>query len=160
MSLEELDAALKGGARENRFRLLITLPDGVSGATSDELKVLALSTAVPGRTRGAITIQALGKTGRLAGDDVTDETFETVFQVPKESEKIYGLMKQWYELAETEEGYKSKIKVQQLDLENKSTNEWEITGAWVSTLPPIDFSRESSDTIKQFPVTFTVDKVV
>lgn len=162
MSLAELESALAGGSRENRYLLEFNLPGAVTGETRT-LNVLVLSATVPGKIRGAITINKEGKTGRVAGDELTDENFETNFQVPKDAQAVYSTMNEWFELPDTADGenaYKVKIKCSQLNLQNEKTFSWEIGGAWVSTLPPVDFNSESQDTIKQFAVTFTVDTVV
>ncbi len=157
MSIQELEASLQGGSRENRFLLEFTLPAGVGGDVRT-FNVLVLSTSVPGKTRGAITIQHSGKTRRLAGDDVTDETFPVVFQVPKDAKVIYENMRTWYDLGNGDD-YKVNIKCSQLDRQNTKVFSWNIIGCWLSTLPPVDFNRESQDTIKQFDATFTVDDI-
>lgn len=159
MSLQELDSALQSGARTNRFLLEFILPTGI---TSDvrKLSLLALSVSVPGKTRGAITINYGGKTGRIAGDELTDETFPVSLQVPQDSETVYKLFNDWILLPDTEDNYKTNMKCSQLNLQNEKTQTWDMKGCWVSTLPPVDFNRTSQDEIKEFEVTFTLDDVV
>lgn len=159
MSIQELEAQLNGGARENRFRLTIAPPAGTSG-NANALSVLCLSTAVPGKTRGAITIQHTGKTARVPGDSVADETFEINVQVGYDAEAVYGFFNDWYNLGDFNVGAKTTVRIEQLGLLNETLFTWNVTGAWVSTLPPIDFNRESQDTIKQFAATLTLDDVV
>lgn len=158
MSISELDAKLLGAQRENRFRAILTLPSGVSG-DSDTLRVLCQSTTVPGKTRGAITLQRLGKTARIAGDELSDETFTFNVLVPKDAQAIYKTFEGWFKLGNGNTGYKSKAKFEFLGLDNATTMAWQADGIWVSTLPPINFNAESQDTISQFEVTLTLDDI-
>lgn len=156
MSVQELDAKLQGGQRTNRFRALLVLPSGVSGNT-DELKVLCQSTTVPGKTRGAISIQRLGKTARIAGDEVSDETFTFMVQVPKNAQSIYNTFNEWFKLGNNSEGYKSTATFDFLGLDNSVTMSWKATGVWVSTLPPVNFDATAQDEVSSFEVTLTLD---
>ena len=156
MSVQELDAKLQSGQRTNRFRCLITLPAGVSG-DSDTLRVLCQSTTVPGKTRGAISLQRLGKTARIAGDEVSDETFSFMVQVPKNAKSVYDTFNQWFKLGNNSEGYKTSVIFQFLGLDNSISMSWKATGVWVSTLPPVNFDATAQDEITSFEVTLTLD---
>lgn len=158
MSLNELDAKLQGGQRTNRFRTILTLPAGVSG-DSAELSVLCQSTVKPGKTRGAITIQRLGKTGRLAGDEVHDETWTFMVQVPKDAQKIYKTFEEWFNLGNNATGYKSQARFEFLGLDNSISMVWVGKGVWVSTLPPVNFDATAQDAISEFEVTLTLDTI-
>lgn len=158
MSVAELEKVIQGGARENRFRVLFALPTGVTGNIKD-ISAIVTSTNVPGKTRGTINLMRDGLTHRIAGDKVSDETFPCSFKVPKEGKKIYTSMEQWFNLPDTSSDYKVKAKFQQLDTTNKVQSEWEISGMWISVLPPVTMNTESENTISQFEVTFTLDDV-
>ena len=156
MSVQELDAKLQGAQRTNRGRMLITLPGGVSGNT-DELRILCQTATVPGQTRGAITLQRLGKTARIAGDSLTDETFSVMVQVPKNAKSVYNTFHQWFKLCDKSEGYKSTARYDSLALDNSISASWKMSGIWPSTLPPVNFDATAQDTITEFEITFTVD---
>lgn len=158
MSVQELDAILKSGQRTNRGRLLLTLPGGVAGNT-DTLRVLCQSATVPGKTRGAITLQRLGKTARIAGDSLTDETFTVMVQVPKDAKIVYDTFHQWFTLGDNSEGYKSTARYDSLALDNTISASWNMKGIWPSVLPPVNFDATAQDTITEFEVTFTIDEV-
>lgn len=155
-TIQELDSELQGGSRENRFKATITLPTGVTG-DSRKLQILCSGATVPGKTRGAISIMRQGQTGRIAGDSVVDETFPFTAQVPKDAKQIYQTFEDMYNLPDTDDDYKTTVKIEQLNLQNEVTFSWNMTGCWVSTLPPVDFNTESADTIKSFEATFTLD---
>lgn len=156
MSIQELDEKLAGASRQNRFRIL--LPSDIDGDVA-EFNILVQSTNVPGKTRGAITINKNGKTARIAGDDVSDETFPCNVFVPKDAKKTYKLIQDWYKLSDEDDGYKKDIIVEQLSLQNEVTAAWKITGCWVSTLPPVNFDETAMDTLQTFEATFTLDDV-
>ena len=158
MSVQELDAKLQGGTRTNRGRMLITLPGGVSGTDTDTLRILCQSATVPGKTRGAITLQRLGKTARIAGDEVNDETFTVMVQVPKNARSIYSTFEQWFILCDKDTGYKSTARYDSLALDNSVSASWKIEGIWPSTLPPVNFDATAQDSITEFEITFTLDK--
>lgn len=158
MSLQELDNELQGGSRQNRFRLTISLPTSVGG-NATKLQILCNSTTVPGYTRGAITINRLGKTGRIAGDAVSTETFPATMQVPKDAQVVYTTFSNWFKLPDTTNDYKSEVLFEQLDIQNNVTYTWKATGVWVSTLPDISFDQTAQDTIQTFDVTFTIDTI-
>ena len=155
MSVYELDKTLNTGARENRFRVSFTLPAGVPGDVR-ELSLLVTSTNVPGKTKGTITIQKDGKTARMAGDMVTDETFPCTFRIPRDTGKVYGMLYSWYEL---EEEYKVIMKMEQLDVTNATIATWELSGVWLSVIAPISMNSESQDTIATVEATLTLDDV-
>jgi len=156
MSLQELDNELQGGARQNRFRLTLSLPTG-NGGDANKLKILCNSTTVPGGTRGTITINRLGLTGRIAGDKVSTETFPVTMQVPKDAQVIYTTFSNWYKLPDTTNDYKSEAIFEQLDIQNNVIYTWKATGVWVSVLPDISFDQTAMDTIQTFDVIFTID---
>lgn len=158
MSLAELDTTLQGGARQNRFRLTISLPAGVGGDAT-KLQILCNATTVPGYTRGAITINRQGLTGRIAGDKVSSETFPATLQVPKDAESVYSTFNKWFKLPDTTNDYKSEALIEQLDIQSNVTYTWKATGIWVSTLPDMSFDQTAMDTIQTFDVTFTIDDV-
>lgn len=157
-TIQELDSELQGGSRENRFKVTITVPTGVSG-DARKLQVLCTGATVPGKTRGAIAIMRQGKTARIAGDTVSDETFPFTAHVPKDAAQVYGVFEEMFNLPDSTDDYKTNVIIEQLNLQNEVTFSWNVTGCWVSTLPPVDFNTESADTIKQFEATFTIDDV-
>ena len=161
MSVQELESKLNAGSRQNRYQLLITVPSGVSSDT-DTWRILCQSASVPGDTRGVIEIMRDGSKIRLAGDSETTAELPISIQVPSGSDAslVYGAFYEWKELCGENSGYKTKIKMNQLDLDNSVAFSWDITGAWVSELPSVEFSSESVDTIQTFDVSLTVDKCV
>ena len=157
-SIQELEVALNGGQRINRFRVNFTLPTGVPGDIRD-LNVLVTSTSVPGKTRGVIELLRGGKTHRLAGDDTPDESFPVSFKVPKDGNKIYASMYAWYDLPATSSTYKTKVTIQQLDTQNNVTISWEVGGVWLSKLPAIAHTNETKDAILEFETEFIFDTI-
>ena len=162
-SVSELEQALNSASRQNRFRVAITIPSGVDTNTKD-LQLLCTSTSVPGITRGSIEIKRDGKTVRIAGDELTDETWTVTFQVPgKEKCKlIYKAFDQWLRKGDDYESsldYKSTSTIDQLDIDNTVSYDWKIEGIWVSALGPISFDSDASDTLQTFECTFTIDRV-
>jgi len=155
-NIQVLEEVLNSASRENRFRVNFTLPGGVSGDVRN-LSILVRSTTLPGKNVGQIEVKHSGITHRIKGDEVTDATWNCEFLVPQKSSEIYAAMSQWLDV---KENYKVQMTANQLDTQNNITHTFTMTGVWVQALPPINWSTESSDTIKSFDVTFSVDKIV
>lgn len=157
--INELETALNGASRENRFLMELNFPAGVAGDVR-KLNVLVKSTAVPGKTRGIIELKKDAKTARIAGDEMTNGDFNTTFLVPKDASSVYKIMDEWFHLPDTSGAYKVEIGISQLDIQNNVTQKWNGEGVFIATLPEVNFDTESSDTIKQFDVGFSIDRII
>lgn len=153
--IEKLEKILGSGQRANRFKLNFTLPAGVTGSTSD-LQVLVKSTSLPGVNVGQIELKRDGKTIRIKGDEVTDATWTATLQIP---EKAKDTIKTFYDWKDVVEGYKVKMTADLLDLQNKSSAKFELVGVFLLNLPPLSPDTESSDTILDLEVTFSIDSI-
>ncbi len=153
MGVQQLEERLNQAQRENRFKVVFSLPAGVAGDIAD-LELLAKSAVIPGKTRGQITVNRLGRQIRLRGDQTVTETFDITFYLPRDNGIIQTSFEQWYQL---DEGYKVQMNLQLLDINNEIITNYELQGVQLVTIPDLTLDHETTDSILQYPVTLGLD---
>lgn len=156
-------AAMKGGgARPNRFEVVINFPAFAGGA--DEIRKTAFlvqSTSMPGSTLGTIETAFRGRQAKLAGDRTMDE-WECTFYNDTDF-AIYDAMERWHNAIngvnsntgfQSPEEYMSTVEIYQLDNQDNRIKEKVLRMAWPSVIGPIEFAQDSNDVIETFSVTF------
>jgi hypothetical protein len=115
---------------------------------------------------GQIDIGYKGQRTRIAGDRVVDATWTTTFRVPNNARQIYKSMDDWSRKAAPKDGvvvdpasYKTNMKVEAIGNNGAVAQTWNLIGVWVQTLPSASFDSETSDTIQEWPVTFSIDEI-
>lgn len=161
--IQDFLSALKGGgARPNRFEVLINFPSFAGG--SDEIRQTALlvqSTSIPGSTLGSIDQPFRGRQLKLAGDRTFEEW--TVTFVNDTSFDLHDAFERWHNginsfnsntgLTAPEE-YMATVPVHQLDNQDNRIKEKTLKLAWPSNIGPIELDQSSNDSIETFEVTF------
>lgn len=165
MSINELNVALQGGARGNRFRLEFALPSGVSGKIKN-LNILTKSTTIPGIDNGTIEYKYMGQTARMSGDRVVAPTWTPTLRLPSNAKEVLEAFYQWEEKASPRDGsianpsdYQVDIIARQLGINNEVMFSWKLKRAYCSNVPEISFDAESGDAIMEFAPTITIDDI-
>ncbi len=154
MSAEELEARLGSAQRTNRFRLLWTLPAGVTGNITD-LELLAKSAVIPGKTKGTITVNRLGRLVRLTGDEVTTESFPVSLYIPTNGTEVVNAFNSWYALNGADA--KVTMRMQLLNVDNSVNITYELKGVRITSIDDLSLSHDDTDTILEIPCTFGLD---
>ncbi|MNE23929.1 T4-like virus tail tube protein gp19 [compost metagenome] len=163
MSISKFKAALKGGgARANRFEVLVSFP-GFAG-TNDAIRKTAFlcsSTQLPGSTLGVIEQPFRGRTLKLAGDRVFDEwevTFvnDTDFDIRNSFERWHNFINSYNSNTGSTipDEYMSTVTIYQLDNSDNRIKEYTLLLAWPSVVAPIEVAQDSNDQLELFSVTF------
>jgi len=162
-SIAEFLSALRGGgARPNRFEVLVNFPAFAAG--SDEIRQTAFlvqSTSIPGSNMGVIEQPFRGRQLKIAGDRTYD-TWDATFVLDID----YGLhdsFERWHNAInaynsntgfQAPDDYMATVTVFQLDNQDNRVKEKTLRLAWPSTVGPIELDQSSNDTIATFTVTF------
>lgn len=167
--ISQFKAALKGGgARSNRFEVIIDFPAFAGGA--DEIRktaFLASSTQLPGSTLGVIEQPFRGRVLKLAGDRTFDE-WEVVF-VNDTDFALRDSFERWHNFINSyntnvgstvPEEYMSSCTVYQLDNQDNRIKEYTLEMAWPTVVAPIEVGQDQNNTVELFGVTFAYSDVV
>lgn len=162
-SIHDFLATLKGGgARQNRFEVVVNFPAFAGGA--DEIRktpFLVQSTNMPGANLGTLEVPFRGRQLKLAGDRTYDE-WEATFYADT-SYDLYDAFERWHNAMnqfnsntgfQAPDEYMSTVGVYQLDNQDNRIKEKNLLLAWPSMLGPIELSQDGNDTISLFTVTF------
>lgn len=162
-SISEFLSALKGGgARPNRFEVVINFPAFAGGAEEiRQTPFLVQSTSIPGSTLGAIEQPFRGRQLKLAGDR-TFEEWEVTF-VNDTDFAIHDAFELWHNAInaynsntgfQSPDEYMATAVVYQLDNQDNRIKEKVLKLAWPSNVGPIELAQDSNDVIETFSVTF------
>lgn len=163
MSISKFKAALKGGgARANRFEVLIAFPAFAGSAEAiRKTAFLCSSTQLPGSTLGVIEQPFRGRVLKLPGDRIFDEwecTFvnDTDFDIRNSFERWHNYINGYNSnLGSTvPDEYMSNVTVYQLDNSDNRVKEYNLMMAWPSVVAPIEVAQDSNDQLELFSVTF------
>lgn len=168
-SISEFKAALKGGgARSNRFEVLINFPAFAGG--SEEIRktpFLALSTQIPGSTLGVIEQPFRGRVLKMAGDRIFDEwncsfVNDTDFALRDAFERWHNAMNAYNSNTgmSVPDDYMATVTLYQLNNQDQRVKEYTILLAWPTVVAPIELSQDSNDQIENFEVTFAYSDIV
>lgn len=167
MSIQDLNSRLQGGLRSNRFKVNFTFPSAAGAADLGALNILAKAVDLPGTDVPQVEIKHQGQTSRIAGDRVVDGTWTATFRVPNDSRVVYSALDAWQKAASPADGkvtdpssYKVNMSVKAIGVQDSEQSSWELKGVWCQNLGAVSFDNDSTDTIQEFQVTFSVDDVV
>jgi len=164
---EFLSALKGGGARPNRFEVIVNFPAFAGGA--DEIRQTAFlvqSTSIPGSTLGTIEQAFRGRQLKLAGDR-TFEEWETTF-VNDTGFELHDAFERWHNAInaynsntgfQAPDDYMATVSVFQLDNQDNRIKEKTLKLAWPSNIGPIELAQDSNDVLETFSVTFQFSDV-
>ncbi len=162
--------AVRDVARPNRFYLYFHTPPIFPNAGQwefgDDMQYHIKAASLPGRTIGEIgNVFWQGLNFKMTGDPVYEDY--TVTFMNNVDFKARKLIETWMSnIADPVENtrsdqtsYKSCIKIVQLDnlIQPIEKGTYFLDGVFPMSIDPIELSHESSDTIEEFSVTFSVD---
>jgi hypothetical protein len=163
MSITQFKNNLKGGgARPNRFEVLVEFPAFAGGA--EEIRktpFLVNAASLPGMTLGVIEQPFRGRPLKLAGDRTFDEwtaTFlnDTDFALRDAFERWHNGINQVN--ANTgftnPDDYMAVVTVYQLNGADERIKEYALKLAFPTNIAPIELGQDQNDAIEQFEVTF------
>lgn len=163
MSISQFKANLSGGgARSNRFEVLVEFPAFAAG--SEEIRktpFLVSASSLPGSTLGIIERPFRGRVLKLAGDRTYDEwsaTFvnDTDFALRDAFERWHNAINGYNSntgITNPDE-YMATVTVYQLDSRDNRIKEYVLRMTWPSVIAPIEVGQDTNDTIEEFEVTF------
>lgn len=168
MSISQFKSALKGGgARANRFEVLVEFPAFASGSdTIRKTPFLVSSTQLPGSNLGVIEHPFRGRVLKLAGDRTFDEWSVTF--VNDIDFDLRNAFERWHNAINgynsntgltVPDDYMATVSVYQLDNQDNRVKEYALQLAWPSVVAPIEVAQDSNDTIELFEVTFVYSDV-
>lgn len=162
-SISQFKANLSGGgARANRFEVLVEFPAFAGGA--EEIRktpFLVSSTSLPGSTLGVIERPFRGRVLKLAGDRTFEEwtaTFvnDTDFGLRDAFELWHNAINAYNSntgISDPDE-YMATVTVYQLDSKDNRIKEYVLRMAFPNIIAPIELGQDSNDAIEEFEVTF------
>jgi hypothetical protein len=167
MSVSTFLANLRGGgARPNRFEVLIEFPAFAAGAsTIQKTPFLVNSSQLPGSTLGVIEHPFRGRQVKLAGDRIYDEweaTFvnDTDFDIRNAFERWHnGINTYRSNFGTVPESYMSTVTAYQLDQQDRRIKTYSMLYAWPSVVAPIEVSQDTNDVLELFSVTFAYSDI-
>ena len=162
-----LSALSGGGARPNRFEVIVSFPAFAGGA--DEIRKTAFlvnSTQLPGSTLGSIPQPFRGRQVILAGDRVFDSwecTFvnDTNFSIREALERWQNAINGYNTNSGTTipSEYMSTVQIFQLDASDTRVKEYTLKYAFPTVVAPIDLSQDSNDVLELFSTTFVYSDI-
>jgi hypothetical protein len=168
MSISQFKAALRGGgARSNRFEVLVSFP-AYAGTAEDIRKTpfLCMSTQLPGSTLGVIEQPFRGRQLKLPGDRVFDEielTFvnDTDFALRNAFERWHNAINAYNSNTgfSAPDDTMSSVTLYQLDNQDNRIKEYTLLMAWPTVVAPIEVGQDQNNQIEQFAVTFAYSDI-
>lgn len=164
MSLKEFREILKGGgARPNQFRVNLSFPAIVAGATEAARKgqFLCTGTTLPGSAVTEVDVFYRGRRVPLAGErqfanwDVTilnDTDFEIRSALERWSNALNNYSDNTGVTAHTL--YTAQLEVTQLGRNGEALKKYVFENAWPSQISPIQLDFSSNNQIENFSVSF------
>ena len=156
----------KGGVRSNQFRVDMTIPSFVAGATGakTQIQYLCSATTLPKQTIGTTEVAFRGRKLQLVGDTRTYEPWDiTVLQ---DDFTVYNTFEDWQnimsdvlsgKLATDTSVYKANAEIIQLNRDGVPVKEIKLWGCFPSDLAAIDLSMDTEDEVQSFDVTLAYD---
>jgi len=162
-TISEFKAALTGGgARSNRFEVLVEFP-AFAGGSEDTRKTpfLVSSTSLPASTLGTIERPFRGRALKLAGDRTFDEW--TASFVNDTDFALRDAFERWQNAINgynsntgltSPEDYMTTVSVYQLDSQDNRIKEYILKMAYPSNVGAIELGQDTNDSIEEFEVSF------
>jgi len=161
MSIDTFIANFAGGARPNRYRVIITYPAAV-GSPNIRDEIVCRAASLPSSTVGMIPVPYMGRTIPVPGDRIFEDWTATFFNDISMSHR--NIFERWSNLINAHEGniqgtpsYKdllATIDVSQLDRQDNVIKTVRVLNAFPITVTPVDFAYDANDIVSEFTVSF------
>lgn len=159
-----------GGARPNRYEVMLTFPRGISStAINQKISFTCKASSIPGSNIGEAVAPYKGRQVKVPGDVVFNDWTVTVlidndFVGKTVFEEWLNLMNGW-EANTTQAGYMAPTMIygngtiKQLDREDKVIATYEVQGIFPKDVGEIALGYDTNDTIMEQAVTFAVNGI-
>lgn len=162
MGIDTFISAFQGGARSNRFKVIITWP-GIVGAPNVRDEIVVSGAALPASFVGTIQAPYMGRQIPIPGDRTfedwtinvqNDVSFSHRNAFERWSNKILSHSGNTQE-ASNYKDLVTNITVHQLDRDDNIIKSFVLKNAWPTNIGQIDLSYDANDQIEVYPVTFS-----
>lgn len=163
-TVDKLNAALKGGARSDKYYIEIGSPVGAPGLSFGEDELVLCSVAsFPPRNIGEVDAWVQGRKLKLPGDSVFDQTWDIDFYNTPDHD-IRSKFIKWANSIDTyinnwhtcfPQDFMVTLKIHQVNCEGNPVATYEIYNAWPSSIGNIEVGADKVNTIETFSVQFT-----
>ena len=166
-SIEDFKAVLQGGGvRPTMFEVELTFPDSVVSdptLTTTEGTFLIKAAQLPPSNVGQIQVPFRGRKLKVSGDRAFEDWSVTVI-----NDVSFNLRKSFEEWSEriqnhnyalgstTLNDYFASAIVRQLDRDGSQLRAYRFEGIWPTTVDAIDLDFDTTDTVEEYGVTFSV----
>lgn len=160
------------GARPTLFEVTVSFPPSIQGSfPTQQLKMMAKSSTLPGSTLGIIEVPYFGRKIKVAGDRTFDDWTITLindedFNIRNAFEFWQNAMDQYSTSAEKKRvngadasplSYVATIQIDQFGKQGDVIKTYTLINAFPNQVGQIDVSWENNDQIEEFDVTFSMD---
>ena len=158
-----------GGARPNRYKVILTFPPGISGAlvASTKAGFTAKAASIPASSMGVIDVAYMGRQVKIAGDKVWEDWNVTCYV--DQDWVTRGVFEEWhnkilgFDTNVASEGYQdpanyfARAKVQCLDRYDRVTRTYDVEGMWPSNVGEVTLGYDQNDQVMEQQVTFAIN---
>jgi len=159
-TISEIRTNITGKSKLDRFRITLPTPSGVVQ------EVFVKAAGMPGRNVGVIEVKHRGATIKMGGDPTYNEWSVTMYAEDyDEYKKMYQWMNKIADFSNNTRGNPSEykmdgVKVEQIGLDNKPLMTMTLNGVFPTAVADISFDNESTDSLVEFEVTFSIDETI
>lgn len=164
-----------GGARSTLFRVTLTFPSFVPGASAagSKFSFMCKGSQLPGMNLGMTEVNYFGRPVKIPGDRVFEDWNVTI--INDEDFLVRNALEAWQNgvdqidhdtgrlRASGAEGINTivaDITVQQLSKAGSVVKQYQLKNAWPLVIEPIDVNWDNRDQIEEFGATFAYDYFV
>jgi hypothetical protein len=154
-----------GGARPNRYRVIITGQPAGAGAVPETIQFLCRASSIPASNLGVARVNYMGREAKISGDKVFEDWSITVYN--NISWDTRGFFERWVNGMLNHQGnttqfqnndtYFADATVEQLDRNEATIAVYNMRGIWPTNLGDIQLAYDNNDTVEEFTVTFVVN---
>lgn len=159
MGIDNFISNFKGGARANRFRIIITWP-GIVGAPNVADEIVVHSASLPASNRGVVQAPYMGLMIPIPGDTTYDDW--TIMVLNDTTFSHRNAFERWEQKILSAEGnvqaasdYRqmvTTITIQQLDRQDNVIKTVLLHNAWPHNVGQIDLGYQNNDQIEEYNV--------
>lgn len=159
MGIDTFVASFKGGARNSKFKVIISYP-GLVGAPNVSDEIVVKAAQLPSSTMGKIDVPYKGRMIPIPGDRVFDPWTMTIVNDTTFSHR--NAFERWHNLMNSLEGnlqgtsdYKNlfgTIDVIQLDRDDRVLKTYKLINAFPITVSQIELGYDQNDSVEEFTV--------
>lgn len=166
MSISKFTANFKGGARPNKFKVLLNLPTSVAssaGLNTQSTSLMCKASSLPEATIGVAEVYYLGRAIPVPGEKTFPEWTVTVLN--DEDFKIRHALEKWSNDMLSNEfnrrigavdykSYTTDLEIVQLGVNGDVLRSYKMKNAFPVSVAAIDLAWENNDTVEEFTVSF------